>query len=193
MGFSRQEYCSGLPLPSPEDLPDPVVEAGSPALQADALPTELGGEPTWSDLLGKLHPCLNPALRPQLYSRAVDTAGENCARTSCCRLSTLHSSPPPRELLALPCSPTMCSLAHSHFHVPAFRPLNLHASSTMLFLSLWPCLLFHWEKETIRAKTPKCSPCTNSQHWIYTLLSAFFPVCGWETRAFVWGQPSLVH
>ena len=41
--FSRQEYCSGLPLPSPGDLPDPGIEPGSPALQADSLPTELQG------------------------------------------------------------------------------------------------------------------------------------------------------
>jgi len=30
VGFSRQEYCSGLPFPSPEDLPDPEIEPGSP-------------------------------------------------------------------------------------------------------------------------------------------------------------------
>ena len=35
MGFSRQEYRSGLPFPSPGDLPDPGIEPGSPALQAD--------------------------------------------------------------------------------------------------------------------------------------------------------------
>ena len=42
MGFSRQEYWSGLPLsfPSPGDLPDPGIEPRSPALQADALPSE---------------------------------------------------------------------------------------------------------------------------------------------------------
>ena len=45
MGFSRQEYWSGLPFPSPEDLPDPGIEPWSPALQADSLPTELGGKP----------------------------------------------------------------------------------------------------------------------------------------------------
>ena len=37
MGFSRQEYWSGLPFPSPGDLPDPGIEPGSPALEADAL------------------------------------------------------------------------------------------------------------------------------------------------------------
>ena len=43
MGFSRQEYWSGLPFPSPGDLPDPGIEPGPPALQVDSLPTELSG------------------------------------------------------------------------------------------------------------------------------------------------------
>ena len=45
MGFSRKEYWSGLPFPSPRDLPDPGNEPGSPALQADSLPPELWGKP----------------------------------------------------------------------------------------------------------------------------------------------------
>ena len=40
-----QEYWSGEPIPSPADLPDPGIELGSPALQADSLPTELSGKP----------------------------------------------------------------------------------------------------------------------------------------------------
>ena len=40
MGFSRQEYGSGLPFPSPGDLPNPGIEPGSPALQTDALLSE---------------------------------------------------------------------------------------------------------------------------------------------------------
>ena len=43
MGFSRQEYWSGLPFPSSEDLSHPGIELGSPALQADSLLTELQG------------------------------------------------------------------------------------------------------------------------------------------------------
>ena len=43
MGFSRQEYWSGLPFPSPGDLPDPGIEPGSSALEADALPSEPPG------------------------------------------------------------------------------------------------------------------------------------------------------
>ena len=43
MGFSRQEYWSGLPFPSPGDLSRPGIEPESPALQADSLQTELSG------------------------------------------------------------------------------------------------------------------------------------------------------
>ena len=45
MGFFRQEYWSGLPFPSPGDLPNPGVEPGSPALQADALSSQPPGKP----------------------------------------------------------------------------------------------------------------------------------------------------
>ena len=41
MGFSKQEYWSGLPFPSPGDLPNPGFKLGSPALQADSLLAEL--------------------------------------------------------------------------------------------------------------------------------------------------------
>ena len=44
MGFSRQECWSGLPFPSPGDLPDPGLEPGSPTLQADVLLSEQPGK-----------------------------------------------------------------------------------------------------------------------------------------------------
>ena len=44
MGFSKQEYWSGLPFPFPGNLPNPGIELRSPALQADALPSELQGK-----------------------------------------------------------------------------------------------------------------------------------------------------
>ena len=46
MGFSRQEYWSQLPFPSPGDLPDPEIEPGSPALWADTLPSKPPGNPS---------------------------------------------------------------------------------------------------------------------------------------------------
>ena len=48
MEFSRQEYWSGLPLPSPGDLPDPGISPVSPAWQADCLPAGSPGKPTSS-------------------------------------------------------------------------------------------------------------------------------------------------
>ena len=51
MGFSRQEYWSGLPFPSPGDLPHPGIKPGFPTLQADFLLSELSG-----NLGGRGHP-----------------------------------------------------------------------------------------------------------------------------------------
>ena len=45
MGFSRQEYWSGLPFPSPGDLPKGGIKLGSPVLQEDSLPLEPLGSP----------------------------------------------------------------------------------------------------------------------------------------------------
>ena len=50
MEFSRQEYWSGLPFPTPGDLPDPGIEPGSPALQADSLLSE---PPWWESMVGE--------------------------------------------------------------------------------------------------------------------------------------------
>jgi len=46
MKFSRQEYWSGLPFPSPGDPPNPGIKLASPALQDDSLPSEPPGSPT---------------------------------------------------------------------------------------------------------------------------------------------------
>ena len=52
MRFSRQEYWSGLPFPSPGDVPDPGIEPRSPALQADSLQLSYEGSPlfVWNSL-----------------------------------------------------------------------------------------------------------------------------------------------
>ena len=51
--FSRQEYWSGLPFPSPGDLPDPGIEPRSPTLWADTLPSEPPGKPCCLNILTK--------------------------------------------------------------------------------------------------------------------------------------------
>ena len=48
MGFSRQGYWNGLPFPSPGDLPNPGIKLGSPAVQADSLPSKLQRNPRLS-------------------------------------------------------------------------------------------------------------------------------------------------
>ena len=60
MGFSRQEYWSGLPFPSPGDLPNPGIKPRSAALQANALTSEPPGKPMGN-----------------LYSEAQNLAGRN--------------------------------------------------------------------------------------------------------------------
>ena len=53
MEFSRQEYWSGLPFPSPGGLPNPWIEPRSPALHADSLPSEPSGKPHYQLLCHK--------------------------------------------------------------------------------------------------------------------------------------------
>ena len=60
MGFSKQEFWSELPFPSPRDLPDPRIKPRSTALQADSLPSE----PQGKALKKKILPCvLVPIIR----------------------------------------------------------------------------------------------------------------------------------
>ena len=59
MEFSRQEHWSGLPFPSPGDLPNPGIEPRSPALQADSLPTEPLGKPLTVNEMVIFIQCLN--------------------------------------------------------------------------------------------------------------------------------------
>ena len=68
MGFSRQEYWSGLPFPSPGDLPGPEIKPGCPALQADSLPSEPQRKPIMTymgknNLEKKTDPFLEPSER----------------------------------------------------------------------------------------------------------------------------------
>ena len=51
IGFAEQEYWSGLPFPSPVDIPIQGIEPRSPAMQADSLLTELPGKPTFTPSL----------------------------------------------------------------------------------------------------------------------------------------------
>ena len=71
IGFSRQEYWSGLPFSSPCDLPNPGIELGSPALQTDALSSEPLGKPS------EIHSVMSDSLRPQGLYSPWDSPGQN--------------------------------------------------------------------------------------------------------------------
>ena len=64
--FSRQEYWSGVPFPSPEDLPNPGIEPGSPSLQADALPSEPPGKTPEAVKVTRLLPIQQGHITPSL-------------------------------------------------------------------------------------------------------------------------------
>ena len=68
MGSSRQEYWSGLPFPSPEDLPYPGIKPGSPTLQADSLLTKLPGK---SSTVTLHKPCLESPGEQGFKSRSA--------------------------------------------------------------------------------------------------------------------------
>ena len=60
MEFSRQECWSGLPFPSPGDLPDPGIKSGSPTLQADTLLSEPSGNPKKVKVTQSCQTCCDP-------------------------------------------------------------------------------------------------------------------------------------
>ena len=72
MGFSRQEHWSGLPFPSPGDLPNPGVKPGSPALQADSLATELQEKLRGSISLAKLRALWSYVVSANIFYIMID-------------------------------------------------------------------------------------------------------------------------
>ena len=85
MEFSRQEYWSALPFPSPGDLPDPGIEPGSPTLQADTLPSEPPGLSPFK--------CLRPSITcetNQLYLKSLGLKKAEAVFTSWLDLTNIH-------------------------------------------------------------------------------------------------------
>ena len=91
MGFSRPEYWSGQPFPSPGDLPNPGIELGSPALQADSLPAEPPGKPVLQ-------------LPPTKFDQVVSSRRKRPARDAC-HPSAPRTGPYPRVSPVPVCCP----------------------------------------------------------------------------------------
>ena len=84
IGFSRQEFWSGLPFPSPEDLPDPGIEPASPALQMDSLLSK--PQQSWiSGYLGQ-HFCRNQMMFCELWLSFLGRARDVKVTQSCLTL-----------------------------------------------------------------------------------------------------------
>ena len=77
MGFSRQEYWSGLPFPSPGDLPNPGIEPGSPALQTDSFPSQHRETVCTSSKVKSESRCLSDSLRPPGLYSPWNSPGQN--------------------------------------------------------------------------------------------------------------------
>ena len=90
MGFSRQEYRTGLPFPSPGDLPNPGIEPGSPALRADALTSEPPGKPDHSQAASESFQLL--ISQPTLGSYRSSNLEDGHFSYRCC--SVANSCPP---------------------------------------------------------------------------------------------------
>ena len=111
MEFSRQEHWGGFPFPSPGDLPDPGIEPGSPALQADSLSSEPPEKPPkYLSSRGNVIPNF------QIWMREFSEPGKSNSKMKCptiqphsCKVSdslspllTFPSCPPYQASLALP-------------------------------------------------------------------------------------------
>ena len=91
---ARQEYWSGLSFSSPGGLPNPRIEPGSPALQADSLPTELRGKPILYVVVCNINPKLLVYLPPTL-ARAFP--GSSVGKESACNAGDPGSVPGARR------------------------------------------------------------------------------------------------
>ena len=95
LGFSRQEYWSGLPFPSPGDLSNPGIKPGSPVLQADALPSEPPGKSRVHIRAGQLdHSWVSRLYNTQLAPGKLAIVFESWGRAMKDSLYPIRGQPP---------------------------------------------------------------------------------------------------
>ena len=151
MEFSRQDYWSGLPFPSPGDLLNPEIESRSPALQADSLPSEPPGEKPSRWPPGKVMEMVNP--KPyRISSPLVSLLSLLSSRWNLWSGSPTLSPPAAHAHLALSpfaadSSVALCSAGRRGWGLPGSRP----------HFSLW---LHPWcsQRTSLPPASPKASP-----------------------------------
>ena len=174
MGFSRQEYWSGLPFPSPGDLPNPGMEPGSPPLQADSLPSELPGKPKKR--------MSSPWLAHTTWKGAIPTYAFQMVQWlmieaqvySLVAVHTYHAGSlllPLKHHRVLAPGPSLCwahthLLVRTHVWVPFSKPCALIGQALQLLtVPLWgwcsSCTLHTW------SVTPLFHQCLFTPEWFH--------------------------
>ena len=171
--FSSQEYWSGLPFPSSGDLPDPGIEPGSPAFQADSLPPEPAGSKEYLyesyilnflpfqcfDILEPFWSWTTAPLRVSKVLEIVKTRG----------ISTFH--------MQTNQSRAYSSIRLSHSHRPLFLCLN-HSRASTRQLETVPIPRGHWNYSASQSLPISSStnhnklhfsrvPFASNQHWYF--------------------------
>ena len=137
MGISMQEYWSGLSFPSLGDLPDSRIEPGSPALQADSLPTELQGKP----------PCTLPDENNQLQKISSVQFSDSVMSDSLWLHESQHTRPP---------SPSPTPGIHSNSRPPSqwCHPAIILCHPLILLPSIPPSIRVFSNESTLHMKWP---------------------------------------
>ena len=130
MGFSRQGYWSGLPCPSPGDLPDPGTEPRSPGLQADCLPSEPAGSPSMCHQFSSVqlsHSVLSDSLQPHRLQHTRLPCSFTISR-SLLKLMSIESVIPSNHLIL--CRPLLLLLS-------VFPSIRVFSNESVLCIR-WP-------------------------------------------------------
>ena len=155
MGFSRQECWSGLPFPSPGDLPDPGIKARSPAFQADAISGRCKGEiknipknkwqqnvMTQNLSVQFSHSVMSDSLwhhglqhiRPSCPPQAPRVHSNSCPSSHWCH-PTISSSVVPLSS-CLQSFPRSVSFPRSQFFIPGSQSIGVSASTSVLPMNI---------------------------------------------------------
>ena len=173
MGFSRQEHWSGLPFPSPGDLPNPSIQPRSPVLQADSLPAEPQGKPkntgvgnlsllqriclTQESNWGLLH------CRRILYQLSYQGSPDTVPGYSQILTLTLVSVPVTSLVTLLVATESLCLIFHFSTPIP-YTPTKLFSSRISQSLNLFKVSLFC--SMSAHSNSRPCSSPTSFKVWI---------------------------
>ena len=130
MGFSRQEYWSGLPCLSPGDFPNPGTEPRSPTLQVGSLPSELPGKPIFLPTFPRLYSCCCWSYPPKPpFSPACDLPSSHLISCQCPAHCSTHNNiklltaPHPHSTILL--RAIILCLCYSFYLTPSFLIIKL--------------------------------------------------------------------